>query len=139
MPKRSRSIQAMVGRERGVPHGVRHFLNVYGYAKTIGGKEGLKPGVRAVLETAALAHDIGIKPSLGKYGNGTYPGVDGPDYRIPSEADLLVNMLEEGMSREAIKSAHDEVFETKTGKMFCRPTYMDGQWEWMARGRLAWL
>jgi HD superfamily phosphodiesterase len=62
-------IQAMTEYESGVPHRAQHFLKVYGYAKTIGELEGLPPGLQFILETAAIVHDIGIKPSLEKYGS----------------------------------------------------------------------
>jgi len=152
----------MVEHERGVPHRVGHFLKVHGYAKQIGEEEGLDAKTRLVLETAALVHDIGIKPSLEKYQSSagayqekegppvaramlaplgldgaivdrvcflvgrhhTYSGVDGPDWQILLEADFLVNMLEEGMSRKAIQSAYDKVFRTAAGKRLCREQYL---------------
>jgi HD superfamily phosphodiesterase len=149
--------------EQGVPSRVGHFLKVYGYAKTIGEAEGLSPETRFTLETTAIVHDIGIKPSLAKYGNSggknqereggavaretlqklgfqpevidrvvflgerhhTYVGVDGLDYQILLEADFLVNMLEEEMSKEAIKSAYTKIFKTETGKRLCQLMYLD--------------
>ena len=45
----------------------------------------------------------------------TYHDVDGIDYRILLEADFLVNSLEEGLSKEAIRNFMDKVFETETG------------------------
>ncbi|MDR3121295.1 MAG: HD domain-containing protein [Clostridiales bacterium] len=70
----------MIEYEKGCPHRVGHFLKVYGYAKTIGELEGLEADERFVLETAALVHDIGIKPSLEKYGasDGSYQELEGP-------------------------------------------------------------
>jgi HD superfamily phosphodiesterase len=69
----------MVEYERGVPHRVGHFLKVYAYAKTIGELEGLPPETQFILETAAIVHDIGIKPSLEKYGSsaGSYQEKEG--------------------------------------------------------------
>ncbi|MDR3135702.1 MAG: HD domain-containing protein [Deltaproteobacteria bacterium] len=162
MSKQSELIVAMTEYERNVPHRVGHFLKVYGYAKAIGETEGLPEGTQFALETAAIVHDIGIKPSLEKYGNSlgknqereggavarqllvslglapavidrvvylverhhTYVGVDGLDYQILLEADFLVNMLEEGMTKEAIQAAYDNVFETDTGKRICRLMYL---------------
>jgi predicted metal-dependent HD superfamily phosphohydrolase len=54
----------------------------------------------------------------------TYTGIDGIDWQILLEADFLVNMLEENMSREAIKSAYDKVFKTAAGKRFCEKLYL---------------
>lgn len=49
----------------------------------------------------------------------TYTGVDGPDYRILLEADALVNIYEDGLSREAAETAYSRVFATAAGKRLC--------------------
>ncbi|GHU94955.1 HD family phosphohydrolase [Clostridia bacterium] len=69
MKKLSELIKLMSEYESGVPHRVQHFLKVYGFAKTIGELEGLPSDVQFILETAAIVHDIGIKPSIEKYGS----------------------------------------------------------------------
>jgi HD superfamily phosphodiesterase len=155
-------IGKMTEYECGVPERVGHFLKVYGYASAIGELENLPDDVRFTLETAAIVHDIGIKPSLAKYGSsagklqeeeGIAPArevlsglgflpdvvervcflvahhhtdteVDGLDYQILLEADFLVNMHEEKMTRAAIQSARDKVFKTETGKMLCKRLYL---------------
>jgi HD superfamily phosphodiesterase len=65
----SELIEKMTEYERGVPERVGHFLKVYGYARTIGELENLPAAMRFTLETAAIVHDIGIKPSLEKHGS----------------------------------------------------------------------
>jgi len=155
-------IAAMVEYEKGVPHRIHHFLKVYGFAKTIGELENLDEGSRFILETAAIVHDIGIKPALEKYGSSagkyqeelggsparnllgglgfdesvvdrvvflvehhhTYTGVDGLDWQMLLEADFLVNMLEEEMTADAVKSAYDKVFKTETGRRLCEEMYL---------------
>jgi hypothetical protein len=162
MSKLARLIDAMTEHECGVPHRVGHFLKVRGYAKAIGELENLPEDTLFILETAAIVHDIGIKPSLEKYGSSagkyqereggaaaramlgglgfepqvveravflvehhhTYTGVDGPDYQILLEADFLVNMHEEEMTRPAIEAACRNVFRTATGKRFCERLYL---------------
>ncbi|MDR1205478.1 MAG: HD domain-containing protein [Peptococcaceae bacterium] len=162
MIKLSRLIDAMTEYERGVPHRVGHFLKVHGCAKTIGELENLREDTLFILETAAIVHDIGIKPSLEKYKSSagkyqereggaaaremlgrlgfepavidrvvflvehhhTYTGVDGPDYQILLEADFLVNMREEEMTRPAIEAAYRNVFRTAAGKRFCERLYL---------------
>jgi HD superfamily phosphodiesterase len=164
MKKLPQLIDAMTAYERGVPHRVGHFLKVYGYAKTIGTLEDLPEDTLFILETAAIVHDIGIKPSLEKYGSSagkyqereggavargmlgglgfapeviervvylvehhhTYTDVDGLDYRILLEADFLVNMHEEEMSRSAIEAAYRNVFRTETGRRLCETLYLQG-------------
>jgi uncharacterized protein len=57
-----------------------HMLKVYGYAKTIGQLEGLDDATQAILEAAAIVHDIGIPVSRQKYGShsGHYQEIEGP-------------------------------------------------------------
>lgn len=45
----------------------------------------------------------------------TYDVIDGLDYRILLEADFLVNAMEDELSKDAIITFRDKVFETKTG------------------------
>ena len=50
----------------------------------------------------------------------TYTNIDGKDYRILVEADFLVNLYEDNVREDAIKSAYDSIFRTDTGKNLCR-------------------
>ena len=56
----------------------------------------------------------------------TYTDMDGIDYQILVEADLLVNFYEDGLSTEAIQSAMEKIFRTDAGKALCRISYMKG-------------
>lgn len=47
----------------------------------------------------------------------TYSGVDGPDYRILLESDLLVNLYEDGASPRQARGAEQQ-FCTKTGREY---------------------
>jgi predicted metal-dependent HD superfamily phosphohydrolase len=53
----------------------------------------------------------------------TYSDVDGIDYQILIEADFLVNLYEDNVSKEAIKQAYHNIFVTETGKKICREMY----------------
>jgi hypothetical protein len=53
----------------------------------------------------------------------TIVGVNGLDWQILLEADFLVNMEEEAMSETAIRFTYDRVFQTETGRRFCRQLY----------------
>ena len=70
----------MIDYESGCPARINHFLKVTAYAKTIAEMEGLDEKRLFTLTAAALTHDIGIKPSLEKYGssNGEHQEVEGP-------------------------------------------------------------
>lgn len=47
---------------------VHHLLKVWAFARIIGQGEGLEQEAQFVLESAALAHDIGIKTAEARYG-----------------------------------------------------------------------
>ena len=135
----------------GDPKRIQHFIKVYQFAKMIGEMEGLSEEEQHILETAAIVHDIGIKPAEEKYGScggklqeqegpavaeemlqrlGYEPEVidrvcylvghhHGSDYRILVEADFLVNLYEDGVSKDAVKNAYDKIFRTETGRRMC--------------------
>lgn len=54
----------------------------------------------------------------------TYSDIDGMDYQILVEADFLVNMYEDCLSREAIESAYNKIFKTETGKRICKQMFL---------------
>lgn len=141
----------------GDPKRIQHFIKVHQFAKMIGEMEGLPEEEQHILETAAIVHDIGIKPAEEKYGScggklqeqegpavaeemlqrldygpevihrvcylvghhHTYDQIDGSDYRILVEADFLVNLYEDGVSKDAVKNAYDKIFQTETGRRMC--------------------
>ena len=46
----------------------------------------------------------------------TYSNIDGIDYQILVEADFLVNMYEDGVSKDAVLKAYNNIYKTKYGK-----------------------
>lgn len=72
--------EEMTAYESDAPRRVNHLMKVYTYAKFIGEAQGLDAHTQFVLETAALTHDIGIRPSLEKYGSsaGSHQEKEGP-------------------------------------------------------------
>ena len=56
----------------------------------------------------------------------TYVNIEGIDYQILVEADFLVNINEDNMSREAIASVREKIFKTKTGLFLLDSLYGDG-------------
>ena len=65
----------------GDPKRIQHFIKVHQFAKMIGEMEGLPEEEQHILETAAIVHDIGIKPAEEKYGScgGKLQEQEGPD------------------------------------------------------------
>jgi uncharacterized protein len=53
----------------------------------------------------------------------TYDNIEGMDYQILVESDFLVNMFEDNMSNDAIRSAYKLIFKTSSGKSLCRTMY----------------
>ena len=53
----------------------------------------------------------------------TYNNIDGIDYQILVEADFLVNIMEEGSSKEAAIKAYQNIFKTSCGKKICREMF----------------
>ncbi len=53
----------------------------------------------------------------------TYTKIDGMDYQILVESDFLVNLYEDGCSKDGQKNAYERIFQTKSGRMLCRLMY----------------
>ena len=49
-----------------------------------------------------------------------YDQIDGIDYQILVEADLLVNIYEQQMTPETVQKLLTDVFRTETGKNLCK-------------------
>lgn len=90
MSKIGQVLDAMLGYYAGDVRRINHFLKVYGFAKSIGEKEGLCVDEQQILEIAALTHDIGIKNSEAKYYSsaGNYQETEGP----PEARKMLVEL-----------------------------------------------
>ncbi len=55
----------------------------------------------------------------------TYNKIDEIDYQILVEADFLVNMYEDNLSkRGSVKKAYDSIFKTEYGKKICKDMYL---------------
>lgn len=53
----------------------------------------------------------------------TYNGITGADYQILVESDFLVNLYEDGVGMDAVKTAYARIFKTQAGKNICRTMY----------------
>ena len=49
----------------------------------------------------------------------TYDDINGIDYQILVEADFLVNMYEEGLSKDVVEHAYNKIFKTDSGMKIC--------------------
>lgn len=48
----------------------------------------------------------------------TYDAIEGEDYQILVEADFLVNLYEDGSSRETAQNVKEKIFKTKAGTRY---------------------
>lgn len=54
---------------RGDARRIQHLTKVHAYAALIGRMEALDEATQAILEAAAIVHDVGIKPAEAQYGS----------------------------------------------------------------------
>ena len=54
---------------RGDARRIQHLTKVHAYAALIGRMEALDAATQAILEAAAIVHDVGIKPAEAQYGS----------------------------------------------------------------------
>ena len=140
--------QAMFRWERGCPARIQHFIKVHAFARLLAAAEGLTPETRFILEAAALTHDIGIKPSLEKYGSsaGPYQEKEGPAPAremlgrlgfpatvtqrvcrlIGRHHTYTVNLYEDGASPAAVAAAREKIFRTAAGRRILDEMYPAG-------------
>ena len=53
----------------------------------------------------------------------TYNNINEIDYQILVEADFLVNIMEDGLTKEAALKSYHSIFRTACGKMICREMF----------------
>lgn len=53
----------------------------------------------------------------------TYNGITGADYQILVEADFFVNLYEDGVGMDAVKTAYARIFKTQASRRMCRTMY----------------
>ena len=49
----------------------------------------------------------------------TYDDINEIDYQILVEADFLVNMYEDGLSKDVVEHVYNKIFKTASGKKVC--------------------
>ena len=53
----------------------------------------------------------------------TYDNIDAIDYQILVDADFLVNIMEDGLSKEAALNVYHGIFKTECGKKICKEMF----------------
>lgn len=103
--------KAMIEFYSGDPKRIQHFVKVHSFAKIIGEAEMLDSHTLFVLESAALVHDIGIKPSEEKYGDctGKHQELEGP---APAKEMLCrLDYSDEDVERICFLVSHHHTYE----------------------------
>ncbi len=91
-----------------------------------GGKLQEKEGpvlAKKLLERLGFETDISERVQYLIAHHHTYNNIEGIDYQILVEADFLVNMYEDSVSKEAVLKAYDSIFRTEYGKHICNEMY----------------
>ncbi len=96
--------------------GIREAERKYGYQNgKLQEQEG--PAVAGrMLEELGFAPEVTdrVKYLVGHHH--TYNNIDAPDYQILVEADFLVNLFEDGESKEVAANVRESIFRTESGK-----------------------
>lgn len=78
---------------------------------------------KKLLEELGFAEDVSERVQYLIAHHHTYDNIDGMDYQILVEADFLVNIMEDNLSKEAALNAYKRIFKTACGKKICRKMF----------------
>ncbi len=78
---------------------------------------------KKLLQELGFAGDISERVQYLIAHHHTYDKIDGMDYQILVEADFLVNIMEDNLSKEAASHAYHTIFKTECGKQICRDMF----------------
>lgn len=121
----------LIGEKEGLDKRTQEILEVTAAVHDIGikvseEKYGSSEGKYQELEGPAIAEkmllDLGYDSEFVKrvcYIVGhhhSYGNIQGIDYQILVEADFIVNLYEDSCSKEAVMSAYNKIFKTKSGR-----------------------
>lgn len=81
------------------------------------------PMAKRMLADAGFPEDVTERACYLVGHHHTYENIDGIDLQILIEADFLVNLYEDGVSRDGVVSAFNSIFRTNTGKLLCRQMF----------------
>ena len=76
-----------------------------------------------LLETLGVEQDISDRVQYLIAHHHTYNNINEIDYQILVEADFPVNIMEDGLSKEAALKAYHSIFKTACGKTICREMF----------------
>lgn len=77
------------------------------------------PFARAILEKFPISKEVVERVCYLIAHHHTYDMEDGLDYQILLEADFLVNLYENSINEEGVRSAYQKIFVTNAGRHLC--------------------
>lgn len=78
---------------------------------------------KKMLETLGFSENVSERVQYLIGHHHTYNNIEEIDYQILVEADFLVNMYEDELSKTAVEHAYDSVFRTESGKKICEEMF----------------
>ena len=127
-----------IGENENIEKETQHILEIAALTHDIGiknseAKWGSSAGsyqqIEGPPEAKKILKDLGVQTEIIKRvcwliaHHHTYNNIDEIDYQILVEADFLVNIMEDGLSKEAALKAYESIFKTTCGKMICREMF----------------
>jgi HD superfamily phosphodiesterase len=79
---------------------------------------------KELIDDLEIAEDIKDRVYFLIGNHHSYKKIDGMDFQILVEADLIVNMYEDDYSRDTIARVKQKIFKTKTGKSLLDSMYL---------------
>lgn len=99
--------------------GIGPSEKVHGYCNGAMQEEAGPPFAQEILQSLELPTPIIQRVCYLIAHHHSYDNVDGLDYRILLEADFLVNLHENQVPPEGIRSAYEKIFQSKSGRQLC--------------------
>lgn len=106
-----------------------HDIGIRNSEKKYGTCTGKQQEVEGPPEAEKLLQSLGFAPEVTERvcwliaHHHTYNGITGADYQILVEADFLVNLYEDGVGMDAVKTAYARIFKTQASRRMCRTMY----------------
>ena len=92
------------------------------WRKTAGKKK--RPAIAAeLLERLGFDSEVSERVQYLIGHHHTYNKIDRIDYQILVEADFLVNICDDNLTKDATLKAYNNIFKTESGKKICREMF----------------
>lgn len=111
-PVRANLLMAAVLHDIGIHNAEAKYHSAAGRYQEIEGP----PVARAILEELGVPVEMAERVYFLVGHHHSYTQVDGPDFQALIEADFLVNIEEDGLSKESAASIGEKYFRTESGK-----------------------